>query len=184
MGSTWVLPAPDGPHVGPMNPAIRDANRWCDTYGTIVEVGALHDYLIRSTSGDETGGLLGGGYPSPTHTSPHTIMHRKYKFACPVFTPVCCSLKCWLYSLEQSCRLGTQTRLCFLWPQQKHSGSGVHDGEQFCTDWDWVNRHQETPHLYYLSPTQWWIQFVFRNMRQPWWRHDKETLAIFLKGIH
>ena len=25
MGPTWVLPAPDGPHVGPMNPAIRDA---------------------------------------------------------------------------------------------------------------------------------------------------------------
>ena len=24
MGSTWVLPAPDGPHVGPMKLAIRD----------------------------------------------------------------------------------------------------------------------------------------------------------------
>ena len=24
MGPTWVLPAPDGPHVGPMNLAIRD----------------------------------------------------------------------------------------------------------------------------------------------------------------
>ena len=23
MGHTWVLPAPDGPHVGPMNLAIR-----------------------------------------------------------------------------------------------------------------------------------------------------------------
>ena len=23
MGPTWVLPAPDGPHVGPMNLAIR-----------------------------------------------------------------------------------------------------------------------------------------------------------------
>ena len=26
MGPTWVLSAPDGPHVGPMNLAIRDAN--------------------------------------------------------------------------------------------------------------------------------------------------------------
>ena len=24
MGHTWVLPAPDGPHVGPMNLAIRE----------------------------------------------------------------------------------------------------------------------------------------------------------------
>ena len=26
MGITWVLLAPDGPHVGPMNFVIRDAN--------------------------------------------------------------------------------------------------------------------------------------------------------------
>ena len=26
MGPTWVLSAPDGPHVGPMNLAIRDCN--------------------------------------------------------------------------------------------------------------------------------------------------------------
>ena len=26
MGPTWVLSAPDGPHVGPMNLAIRDGN--------------------------------------------------------------------------------------------------------------------------------------------------------------
>ena len=26
MGPTWVLSAPDGPHVGPMNLAIRDHN--------------------------------------------------------------------------------------------------------------------------------------------------------------
>ena len=32
MGPTWVLSAPDGPHIGPMNPAIwevyADAKRW------------------------------------------------------------------------------------------------------------------------------------------------------------
>ena len=28
MGPTWVLSAPDGPHVGPMNLAIRVAVRW------------------------------------------------------------------------------------------------------------------------------------------------------------
>ena len=26
MGLTWVLSAPDGPHVGPMNLAIREVN--------------------------------------------------------------------------------------------------------------------------------------------------------------
>ena len=29
MGPTWVLSAPDGPHVGPMNFAIRDCIRLC-----------------------------------------------------------------------------------------------------------------------------------------------------------
>ena len=29
MGSTWVLWAPDGPHVGPMNLAIRTLMPWC-----------------------------------------------------------------------------------------------------------------------------------------------------------
>ena len=31
MGPTWVLSAPDGPHVGPMNFAIREAchNGYC-----------------------------------------------------------------------------------------------------------------------------------------------------------
>ena len=29
MGPTWVLSAPDGPHVGPMNLAIRDGNLRC-----------------------------------------------------------------------------------------------------------------------------------------------------------
>ena len=28
MGPTWVLSDPDGPHVGPMNLAIRDPNHW------------------------------------------------------------------------------------------------------------------------------------------------------------
>ena len=28
MGPTWVLSAPDGPHAGPMNLAIRDLMEW------------------------------------------------------------------------------------------------------------------------------------------------------------
>ena len=28
MGPTWVLSAPDGPHVGPMNLAIRGVNNY------------------------------------------------------------------------------------------------------------------------------------------------------------
>ena len=31
MGSIWVLPAPDGPHVGPINLAIRDSIGWTYT---------------------------------------------------------------------------------------------------------------------------------------------------------
>ena len=30
MGPTWVLSAPDGPHVGPMNLAIRDESGWVE----------------------------------------------------------------------------------------------------------------------------------------------------------
>ena len=30
MGPTWVLSAPDGPHVGPMNLAIRDDIEYSD----------------------------------------------------------------------------------------------------------------------------------------------------------
>ena len=29
MGPTWVLSAPDGPHVGPMNLAIKGNYMWC-----------------------------------------------------------------------------------------------------------------------------------------------------------
>ena len=39
MGPTWVLSAPAGPHVGPMNIAIRDVN--IDTY-TVAELSAFH----------------------------------------------------------------------------------------------------------------------------------------------
>ena len=35
MGSTWVLSATDGPHVGPMNPAIRDVSAFVADYATI-----------------------------------------------------------------------------------------------------------------------------------------------------
>ena len=32
MGPTWVLSDPDGPHVGPMNLAIRDIIIWCSIH--------------------------------------------------------------------------------------------------------------------------------------------------------
>ena len=35
MGPTWVLPAPDGPHVGPMNLAIKDLS-WVSNLGHIL----------------------------------------------------------------------------------------------------------------------------------------------------
>ena len=37
MGPTWVLSAPDGPHVGPMNPAIRVFIVWNMTMPHLVE---------------------------------------------------------------------------------------------------------------------------------------------------
>ena len=35
MGPTWVLSAPDGPHVGPMNPAIWEG---MDTWSDVIRV--------------------------------------------------------------------------------------------------------------------------------------------------
>ena len=41
MGPTWVLSAPDGPHVGPMNLAIRDADNDVVVTGLVVECGHI-----------------------------------------------------------------------------------------------------------------------------------------------
>ena len=51
MGPTWVLSAPDGPHVGPMNLAIREyiATKWAIAEATTLscsEVSATHLYEI------------------------------------------------------------------------------------------------------------------------------------------
>ena len=35
MGPIWVLSAPDGPHVGPMNLAMRDISLLCKVYPNI-----------------------------------------------------------------------------------------------------------------------------------------------------
>ena len=43
MGPTWVLSAPDGPHVGPMNLAIRADNPCLTHYGQIC--GIIYDML-------------------------------------------------------------------------------------------------------------------------------------------
>ena len=37
MGPTWVLSAPDGPHVGPMSLAIRDHYKLCVMKGTFAK---------------------------------------------------------------------------------------------------------------------------------------------------
>ena len=42
MGPTWVLSAPDGPHVGPMNLAIRE---WLDYKYIILPSNILHCWL-------------------------------------------------------------------------------------------------------------------------------------------
>ena len=40
MGPTWVLSAPDGPHVGPMNLAVRVVSTdWCNVTGSLFNVG-------------------------------------------------------------------------------------------------------------------------------------------------
>ena len=35
MGPTWVLSAPDGPHIGPMNLAVRDFSI-CHSYSSVL----------------------------------------------------------------------------------------------------------------------------------------------------
>ena len=48
MGSTWVLSAPDGPHVGPMNLAIRA----CTKGWYIIKISIyLYYFIINSTMG-------------------------------------------------------------------------------------------------------------------------------------
>ena len=44
MGPTWVLSAPDGPHVGPMNLAIRDGTEFTGDRKSLI--GWLLDYLV------------------------------------------------------------------------------------------------------------------------------------------
>ena len=39
MGPNWVLSAPDGPHVGPMNRAIRDIVLWNRVYSHLYDQG-------------------------------------------------------------------------------------------------------------------------------------------------
>ena len=43
MGPTWVLPHPVGPHVGPMNLAIKVANE-------IIGIGQLRPYALKYIS--------------------------------------------------------------------------------------------------------------------------------------
>ena len=49
MGPAWVLSAPDGPHVGPMNLAIKDASSWNSRYTSslVGTVNIVHfNYLV------------------------------------------------------------------------------------------------------------------------------------------
>ena len=48
MGPTWVLPAPDGPHVGPINLAIREVSYICASAGLISKtngIRSLYDFF-------------------------------------------------------------------------------------------------------------------------------------------
>ena len=42
MGPTWVLSAPDGPHVGPMNLAIRDIIAYTRARVTVI----FYDHIM------------------------------------------------------------------------------------------------------------------------------------------
>ena len=67
MGSTWVLSAPDGPHVGPMNLAIRGVTIWGVKYVVSRDLGAkpMWNFLYGSlspidpTSACELNGIVG-----------------------------------------------------------------------------------------------------------------------------
>ena len=45
MGPTWVLPAPDGPHVGPMNLTIRDVVQHSSIWHEGVHCGLLEGHV-------------------------------------------------------------------------------------------------------------------------------------------
>ena len=51
MGPTWVLAAPGGPHVGPMNLAIR-GNLWADIlYCTTIQHSCITHYIATNDNG-------------------------------------------------------------------------------------------------------------------------------------
>ena len=45
MGPTWVLSAPDGPHVGPMNLAIRVSNLWVPIFNMLSSIMRIYSQL-------------------------------------------------------------------------------------------------------------------------------------------
>ena len=47
MGPTWVLSAPDGPHVGPMNLAIRDINHSLNQWWHNLLNGLKNNYIMQ-----------------------------------------------------------------------------------------------------------------------------------------
>ena len=76
MGPTWVLSAPDGPHVGPMNLAIR----------VVMPYGDVD--LSQHSTGSDNGLLLEGTKPLPDpmlsnyQCGPLAFPWRKYQWQC------------------------------------------------------------------------------------------------------
>ena len=67
MGSTWVLSAPDGPHVGAMNHAIKE--RWCEP--DIV----AHNISITSQGGASSSDLFLKGFKFWTKETRNGLIH-------------------------------------------------------------------------------------------------------------
>ena len=55
MGPTWVLSAPDGPHLGPMNLAVRDLLRYYT--GIIVQTPNYWPFVLGSLNSPEAGSI-------------------------------------------------------------------------------------------------------------------------------
>ena len=72
MGPTWVLSAPDGPHVGPMNLAIREAKM-------VILICSQIAYLLGLCKGTAHGGLWKMVEMPTNHVSLQSIVMRQFQ---------------------------------------------------------------------------------------------------------
>ena len=97
MGSTWVLLAPDGPHVCPMNLAIRDELTTCffPLYCWYQAAGDTHDDVIKWKHFPRNWPFVRGIHRSPVN-SPHKGQWR----GALKFSLICARINSWVNNGE------------------------------------------------------------------------------------